>query len=429
MKKSLAILLFCLAFFLQSPLTRAQTNSPDATYHLLTADGNFIMAKNYYLLTLFSALPDVATFLKTDAVLADIAKGKRDSLSAAINNCRQNGNCYIEQLKFSQAEIDAVGKRLRQLYQTKNVLGKLVSGDLIPSGRYILFQNLPPADMLVKAWEQDANGINFCLSVYAGGSKPNYPFIDSIAFTTKDGNNNYLPGYTGLLYNATSLIAEDTAHNTAFFSIPLNAALLFLEMNERTQAADYEPMEEGENKEAIDKIKTLNWSDYKYSAILVPGAGPDKPGVQLSAEGMMRCRLAAIRYQKKMAPFIIVSGGKVHPYKTAYCEAAEMKHYLLHKLHIPAHAVIIEPHARHTTTNMRNTARLIFWYGMPFNKPAVSCTTRGQSRLIGTTLTERCLRELNEIPYKNGERLDENTVEFFPLIEALQSNPAEPMDP
>ena len=83
------------------------------------------------------------------------------------------------------------------------------------------------------------------------------------------------------------------------------------------------------------------------------------------------CRLAALQYAKGVAPFIVTSGGKVHPYKTKFCEATEMKRYLVEKLHIPANAIIVDPHARHTTTNMRNAARLIYRYGIPLIKPAL----------------------------------------------------------
>jgi len=163
--------------------------------------------------------------------------------------------------------------------------------------------------------------------------------------------------------------------------------------------------------------------------IMIPGAGPDDPKVALSAEGMLRCRLAAIQYRKGLAPFIVTSGGKVHPYKTKFCEAIEMKKFLVEKLNIPAAAVIIDPHARHTTTNMRNTVRIMYRYGMPFNKPGITCTTKGQSTMIGVTLIARCIKELNEAPYKNGVRLTETEIEFYPLIEALQINPTEAMDP
>jgi hypothetical protein len=168
---------------------------------------------------------------------------------------------------------------------------------------------------------------------------------------------------------------------------------------------------------------------YKYSLILVPGAGPDDPATPLSAEGMLRCRLAALQYRKGLAPFILTSGGKVHPYKTRYCEATEMKKYLVDKLHIPANAILIDPHARHTTTNMRNAVRMIHRYGIPFDKLALTCTTRGQSAMIEKTLIDRCKRELNEAPYKIGKRLSETEMEFYPLMEALQINPLEPIDP
>lgn len=148
-----------------------------------------------------------------------------------------------------------------------------------------------------------------------------------------------------------------------------------------------------------------------------------------AAEGMLRCRLAAVQYNKGVAPFIVVSGGKVHPYKTIYSEALEMKKFLIEKLNIPENVIIMEPHARHTTTNMRNCARLIFRYGMPIDKPCISTTTAGQSMMITTTLAARCQKELNEVPFKAGKRLSETEAEFIPVIDALHINPAEPLDP
>ncbi|MEI7670173.1 MAG: YdcF family protein, partial [Pseudomonadota bacterium] len=129
------------------------------------------------------------------------------------------------------------------------------------------------------------------------------------------------------------------------------------------------------------------------------------------------------------APFIIPSGGKVHPYKTIYNEALEMKRFMMEKLQIPESAIIIDPHARHTTTNMRNSVRLMFRYGIPFDKIGLVCTTRGQSNMVSSTLPDRCLRELKLVPYKNGKRLSETLSEFYPLKDALHINPLEPIDP
>jgi DUF218 domain len=391
-------------------------------YKLIT--GNSIIAsKNYYLLTLLQEDKAASQLIETDSVLSGLLQYKLTRLKVSLTGCKNEFTCFTDAIKFSEDEITKVSERLSFLYTNSNALGKLVQQHLIPSGSYILFQQLPSKELLVKAWEQDARGINFVLGVYAEGKKANYPNIDSIAFNVTDRR------YTGLVYDAVYSIQLECANTKLFFLPALIAALRFLEINERNNAADYEPMNNGENKAAVERIKTIDWSRYKYSLIMIPGAGPEESTVALSAEGMIRCRLAAIQYQKGLAPFIVTSGGKVHPYKTKYCEASEMKKFMVNQLHIPAAVIIIDPHARHTTTNMRNTVRLIYRYGMPFSRPAITCTTRGQSSMIETTLIARCMKELGEAPYRNGVRLSETEMEFYPLIEALHINPAEPMDP
>jgi len=363
--------------------------------------------------------------LASDTVFAAITTAKAEALKQSLIDCSRDVFCFMDKLKFSEEEIRKIGERLQILYRPGNALDKLVTLHLAPSGCYVLFQQADAKEWLRKAWEQDARGVNFTIGVYAEGKKPNYPNIDSISFKVHDPRSFY----AGFVYNTVSVLGLENKQEPSFFSIPLLTALRFIEMNEREQAADYEPMNKGENKAAYDKIKTTQWAKYPYSVIVVPGAGPEDPRVALSAEAMLRCRLAAVQYHKGLAPFIITSGGKVHPYKTVFCEAAEMKKFLTEKLNIPESAIIIDPHARHTTTNMRNAARLIFRYGMPFNKPGISCTTRGQSNMITATLIDRCLRELKEMPFRNGRRLSETEVEFYPLAEALHINPTEPIDP
>jgi hypothetical protein len=282
---------------------------------------------------------------------------------------------------------------------------------------------MDPQQLLIKAWEQDARGINFAIGVYAEGKRANYPLIDSCSLNVKG------PGYSQFLYTATQTILDDSKKSSLFFLSSMMAALRFLEVNERYDAADYEPMISTVNKAAAERVKKINWSEYKYSVILIPGAGPNDPKVALSAEGLLRCRIAAHRYFEGLAPFIITSGGRVHPYKTIYNEAYEMKKYLVEYLKIPENAVIMDPHARHTTTNLRNAARLIYRYGMPFDKVAVSSTSRGQSFSIGSSLSARCEKELNTIPFKVGNRLSETEVEFYPMAAALSINPLEPLDP
>lgn len=426
-----SFLLFLALVFTHSMVhSQSVALQPKSDYKLVTAPG-FVESKNYYLLTLLSATPELSSLFLSDEVLKTIGHNKRDTLLGSIRACGKDKACLLSKMQFTNEEIKAIGERLGSLYKPGNALDRLVKTQLIPSGTYVSFQNLPPKEMLIKAWEQDAMGVNFAISVYAGGAKPNYPNIDSISLPAKDKKDSTLftASHANLIYNTAGMIADKFEKSNLFFSVPLEFALRFIEMNERNQAADFEPMEKGENKKAYEAVAKVQWSKYPYSVIVIPGAGPDDPEMMLSAEAMIRCQLAATQYKKGLAPFIITSGGKVHPYKTKFCEATEMKRYLINELQVPEAAVIIDPHARHTTTNMRNAARLIFRYKIPFDKAGITCTTRGQSFSIGGALAARCMKELGHVPYKAGKRLSETLVEFYPLIEALHIDPTEPMDP
>lgn len=386
----------------------------------LSIGQKFVQAKNYYLLTLLAQSPEVKQILWRNLVLAKIASAKTDSLRHSLLSCK-NSTCFAEKARFTDTEIKAVGDELLKLYQPENAFG-LMARQLVSSEKYSLYQQLKPEELLVKAWEQDANGINSVIDVYALGKKPNYPAIDSISFNVKDKST------FDLLYDCSASVLEDCSGTKLFFFPSLTYALRCLEINGRNQAGDYEPMAETVNKAAVNRIKTINWKNYKYTLILVPGAGPEKPEEALSAEGILRCRIAARNFLAGMAPFIMVSGGKVHPYKTQYCEVEEMKSYLIKTLSIPENAVIMEPHARHTTTNMRNCARLIYQYKIPADQPFLTSTTRSQSFYI-TKMDARCEKELHYVPYKMGKRLSDTDQEFYPVKEAWQINADEPLDP
>lgn len=382
-----------------------------------------VQSKNYYLLTLFEQDVNTRSLLAQDAALKKILTSKQDSLQQSLTRCQNLVACYTNILKFNAAEIKIVSNSLRRLYKDNNALGNLVKKHLRPSGTYVLFDSLSAADLLVRAWEQDAMGINFTIGVYAEGAKANYPNIDSISFDVQQWF------YRTFIHTAAYVIAGETKEADLFFAIPKSAALRFLEVNGRMQAGDFEPMEESANREAFLEVSKINWSRYPYSVILIPGAGPNDAVTALSGEAMLRLRLGVLQYKKGMAPFIVVSGGNVHPYKTKYNEAYEMKKFLVNALGVPENAVIIDPHARHTTTNLRNCVRLMYRYGMPFDKPGLISTSRGQSFMISNLLVARCLKELDMTPFRPGKRLSETEVEFYPLIEALHIDPTEPMDP
>lgn len=386
-----------------------------------TTPTDYVKIKNYGLLSLFEQDAEVSTLLKNDPELAQLTQKKLSALCTSLTDCK-DASCLTAAVKLTDDDIKAVSDRLTALYKTGDALDRMVKTKLIASGYYSLYKKLSPEQLLIKAWEQDAGSINYTIAVYAEGKKPNYPQIDSISYNVKSR------AYYTLMYDASATLAGDVKGTKLFFEPAMQAALLYLQINERQDPANYEPMELNANKAAATRAKTIKWADYPYSNILVPGAGPDNLTSPLSGEGMLRCRLAVQEYKLGKAPFIIVSGGKVHPYKTKYNEAEEMKVYLMKILHIPENVIIIEPHARHTTTNMRNSARLIYKYGIPADKPGIVVTDKSQTDFI-MTMDARCQKELNYVPYKLAKRNSETEVEYYPVEEAKQIDPDEPLDP
>jgi len=410
--------LFLVIYLLCQGLAAQEMPSP--SYQIIQTR-NAVQYKNYYLLTLFEQLPEFRQTLSTDTVLNAIYQLKTLRINEAIKTCKTDITCYAKALKFTDEEISGIGNRLAKLYTENNLFGRLIKNHLIPSGCYALFAKEQHQNLLIKAWEQDANAINYAIGVYVEGNKPNYPKIDSISFKVKDKEFAELTA-------ANAWLALQGNHEM-FFEPAMQFALQALELNERNDAADYEPMNKSVNLTAIQQIKKVDWKKYPYSVILVPGAGPEEKDVALSPGGMIRCRLAALQYKKGMAPFIVVSGGRVHPYKTKFSEAYEMKKFLMEVLQVPESAIIMEPHARHTTTNLRNCARLMFRYGMPADKAGMVCTVKSQSYYITDILPERCKKELGYYPYKSGKRLSETESEFYLNTNSLQIDFDEPLDP
>jgi hypothetical protein len=205
------VVLLCL---LQAIKVEAQ--SPNATYRLVN-NKNFVVVKNYYLLNLLQAIPEAASFVKKDSLLQRMAIAKFDSLQWVITNNDKDIAAMLRAFMFSDAEIKAVSVRFAQLYQSTNLLGKIVQQHLIPSGCYYSYQNLAPVELLIKAWEQDANGVNFCLSVYAAGKKPNYPLIDSASIISYTKTGQVSPYYASTLHNISYLIAQQFSENKPQF--------------------------------------------------------------------------------------------------------------------------------------------------------------------------------------------------------------------
>ena len=109
-----------------------------------------------------------------------------------------------------------------------------------------------------------------------------------------------------------------------------------------------------------------------------------------------------------------------------------MKKYLMTKEGVPEKAIIMEPQARHTTTNLRNAGRLMIRYGIPITKPSDIVSTRSQIDYIAIPqqhFDERNMHELGYLPYRDKNRVSTHDVSFYPVMESLQMDPLDPLDP
>jgi hypothetical protein len=329
-------------------------------------------------------------------------------------------DCFSTSFQFSDAEIISIGNELVQVLLTDEHIRKEVQ-ILKARGPFPLFRLYADTLFIRKAWEADARGINHILSTYIEGHAPLYPKIDSISFNRND------PAFREKVAACVSDALKN--RSAAFFSIPLLLSVKVLVLNGRDEAARYEPLIKKDNAAPYEQVKKIKWKSYPYSVILVPGLGPEQPDVKLDPGGARRCDSAAIRYRAGLAPFIVVSGGHVHPNKTPYCEAVEMKKYLVEVLHIPAAAIIIEPHARHTTTNLRNTNRILYHFKLPASKPVLIVTDAAQNGYINGIMKDRVVKELGYIPFSSIKKISNTETEYIPSENSRQINSMDPLDP
>jgi hypothetical protein len=161
-----------------------------------------------------------------------------------------------------------------------------------------------------------------------------------------------------------------------------------------------------------------------------PGVGPENPVIPLSARGKLHLQLAARRFAQGDVAFIITSGAAVHPKGSRFVEAVEMRKALVERYHIPADRIVIEPYARHTTTNLRNATRRLHAMGAPLDKPTLIVANADQSRYITSPeFAARNPAELGYDPGTIGTRHSPYEVEFLPSLHSLRVDPWDPLDP
>lgn len=335
--------------------------------------------------------------LKTRYDIATLLEARRAREAA----CGEDALCAAQALVWSDAEKAALGTAAAGL-----VMGR------------------KPDDGTLAGLDREVEGINTVIRTYALGQPSRYPQIDGsgLPIDSEEAKSRL---------QAALLIARTPRAGSAQALDPsIEFALALLDANDRTDAVGYEPITGGLNAPAMARAKTLDWKRYRYSAMIVTGVGPEVPEMALSPLSKLHVRLAANRFAAGDIPFIIVTGGRAHPRATRFAEAEELRRALIERYDIPADAIVIEPYARHTTSNLRNATRRLMAMGAPLDKDALIVCNPGQSAYIETPLfAQRNLDELGYQPGQIGRRLSPTELEFRPSAKSARVDPRDPLDP
>lgn len=190
--------------------------------------------------------------------------------------------------------------------------------------------------------------------------------------------------------------------------------------------ADGVPIDvDAENAAAIARIRAAS------ILVVVPGFTPNGATAPVRLDPIAEGRLARAveAWRTHSASTILVSGGNVHPEGTPYNEAWEMRRHLVEVLSVPADAVVLEPYARHSTTNLRNAGRFMRAHGVA---EAIVVTDPGQGLYFGlpgiTSFSFRCERELGYLvgPLLPAPALGQIRFRPAPEVERRGNDPLDP---
>lgn len=363
------------------------------------ATGDKLEDKAFPLFAELEAKPELLERLRTDATLAAWAKARETKLTGA-KSCA-DAACVEAAVAFSLADRTAAADAT--VIALGDALGPFVRDRLRASGKLNVDAARSDAELLRKAVVDELGWAENALAEGRALTKAQRDAAIDVALAGPSPKVYFQP----LLGLSLSLVAA----------------------NGRDEAVRYEPLVTGENAAALAAIGTIDWSKYPFAAIAVPGLGPTDLTTALSEGGRQRCDLAAARYRAGVAPLIVPSGGHVHPDRTKFSEAIEMKKYLV-SIGVPASAIIVDPHARHTTTNLRNVSRLLLRYGVPAERPVLVTSDAFQSLYMnGPPFAQRCRDEIGHVPWRKLASLSINDSCMLPSRVALTVDARDVLDP
>jgi hypothetical protein len=108
-----------------------------------------------------------------------------------------------------------------------------------------------------------------------------------------------------------------------------------------------------------------------------------------------------------------------------------MKQILINKFDIPPEAIFIDPHARHTTTNLRNASRILYRDQFPLKMPVLIAGDIYQTRyILSAEFAQRCDKELGYRPFTSLKQIASDLIVWEPhYLPALALDPRDPLDP
>ncbi|NWK97026.1 YdcF family protein [Sphingobium lactosutens] len=284
--------------------------------------------------------------------------------------------------------------------------------------------NILADDGIAGQLRREIAGLNAIIATYALGEPSRYPTIDgpSVPVDSQEAKVR--------LQAAVALSGTPREGSAQTLDRSVELALALLDVNDRTDAIGFEPIDDGLNAAPMAHARRVNWKRYRYSAIILTGIGPEVLDMPLSPGGKYHVRLAANRFADGDAPFIIVSGGRAHPRGAMFAEAIEMRRALIDRYGVPPEAIVIEPYARHTTTNLRNATRRLMALGAPLDREALIVCNMTQSAYVESPLfADRNLKELGYQPGRIGQRLSPTELLFRPDPVSARVDPLDPLDP
>lgn len=331
------------------------------------------------------------------AAIARVRQKRFDRLKRAQPDRPFARGAIIDAMKLSESDIDAVEESL---------------------------QALDASDALA-VWRRDAGAINAILDTYGANRPPRYPEIDSSAFGPNSEELNRL-----VIQLRLRALQERTL--PPWDAIAISVTLL--DAQGRDDAVWAAAEADHLNQAALGRSAHLDWRRYRYAAIVLPGQGPERLDEQLSSLSKFRLSLGAARLHQAVgvgeAPFLILSGGAVHPDRTSAVEAFRMRDWLIAQYNVPPDRIVVDPFARHTTTNLRNAARLLRRLGAPEGMPLlVSSDSEQVDAIASDAFSRRVLAELGCTLGRIGPRTDTFAIEYRPSAECLPPDPRDPLDP